>query len=216
MLGLASGAIQHLAESLLFNFNTNPDFTRLPNWGLTQPVISFPGETGFLTNQVVNLCIDFNVLPILQGYTPGFSATNTPQMDAAMVTLIRNAIYPYWIQAPSAHLIRADPRGVNAEWLRVPDVRWVGTAITYVFNYLTPPGTPYLKTVTSAQLNVTLAGNFTQVATKLELTNSTVHVDAKLTKRVTATCRDFYPNPLSFFQGGPITEVGTNTVSCAS
>ena len=77
----------------------------------------------------------------------------------------------------------ADPRGVNVNWLLVPDARMVGNAMTYVLQYLTPPGTPLDRTVESAQHNVTLAGNSTRVATKLKLaTNSTVHLDANLTK----------------------------------
>ena len=208
---------KYIAQSVLYNFVTDPWLSQMPAWQAIPASVTFSPATELFANKVVNLCIDFNILHVLnlQGYVPSL-IVGDPRMEAAMVTFIQQFMTPYWAQSPSARLVAADPRGVNVEFIQVPSARLVGTAFTYVFQYLTPPATPLGKTVPSAQHNVTLAGNSTRVVTKLKLTNSTFHLDANLTKRATDTCRGFYPNLLPYIQSGPITEVGTNTISCAS
>lgn len=216
LLDLVPGQIENVGASVVHNFIMNPTFTALPNWPMVQFQLWYPALINPLANRVVNLAIDFNALPILQAYTPTLYA-GSRGMDDAMTWFIRNYLTPYWVQSPSGHLVAADPRGVNVDFLLVPDARLVGNAITYVLQYLTPPGTPSGRELESAPHNVTLAGNSTGVvASKLKLTNSTVHLDANLTKRATDSCLDFYPNLLPFIQSGPITEVGTNSLSCAS
>lgn len=216
LLGLTPGHINDIGQSLLINFLRDPFLNTLPNWHTVQARVWYPNPNIPLTNAVINLAIDFNALPVLQDDAPWLSVGGR-EMEDALLLFIRDLVTPYWQQSPSARLVAADPRGVNVDWMLVPDARSVGNTMSYVFQYLTPPGTPLDRTVESVQHNVTLAGNSTGIASKLKLaTSSTVHLDANLTKRATDTCLDFYPNLLPFIQGGPITQVGTDSLACAS
>lgn len=214
ILGLVP-TVRDLAGGILQGFVNDPRLTSLPNWRQIGAAIAYPPTP--LNNRVVNLSLYFSALPILQSwYNPEVLAT-AAGLEAALINFIQLYMLPYWAQSPGNDLVGSDPRGVQVVWAFVPDARSVGQAMSYVFNYDTPPGwDPFEKSVTAAQHNVTLAGNSTQVATKVKLTNSTVHLDANLTKRDTFTCSGFHPNLLPFLEGGPITEVGTDTISCAS
>ena len=219
LLGLVHGGqLQSICLSLLRGFIENPILARIPNWDMIEASASLPGEfegwTTVANNAVVNLCIDFNIHPFFNTYLPISSLTDAV-MENEMVAFIRTYMMPYWAGSPSGGIVQSDPRGVNVEWMRVPSAVAVASAVTYVFHYLTPPGSPSQKTQMTAQHNFTLAGNSTQVAT-LKLANSTGHLDANLTKRASISCPDFYPNLLPFMQSAPMTTVGTDVISCAA
>ena len=214
IIGLAP-SIHTVGEYLFRSFQDDPYFVDIPNWRQIPMYMTHPSTA--LRNTVVNYSLWLDILPILQTRYTAQVLASPAGIQAAMIWFIQNYLFPYWMQSEGSGLVGRDPRGVNVVWTIVPDATTIGQAMTYVFNYNTPPGTPpAAKSVTSAQHNVTLAGNSTRVATKLKLSNSTVHLDANLTKRDTFTCSGFYPNLLPFLRGGPITQPGTETLSCAS
>lgn len=205
-----------VALSVLTGFLSDPLMSRIDNWNLIGATVSFANLDQLslvpLEGAIVNLCIDFNILPVIQYYN-AYLQVGTREMDTIMINFVRDFLVPYWQGSPSGHLVNFDPRTVSVESLLVPDARLVADATTYVFNYLTPPlGSPS-KTVNNK--NLTITGNSTQVAT-LKMANSTAHLETNITKRASITCQDFYPNILPFLQGGPMTTVGSDTISCAA
>lgn len=209
--------VESLYLSVLDGFMSNPVLSQLSNWRAVQASVSFanPTDAGLLQlpGTVANLCINLNLLPIIRSYNQ-YARPGTAEMDPLMTELLRDYVIPYWFGSPGAHVVGLDPRQVNVEWNYVPSARLVADATTYVFSYLTPPpGSPSRKVMDHN--NLTITGNSTQVAT-LKTANSTGHLDTNITKRASITCQDFYPNILPFLQGGPMTTVGTDTISCAA
>lgn len=205
--------------SVLSGFLASPVLSRLPNWQLIGASVSFanPADARLtqLQGSVVNLCIDFNIMPYIRSYDQ-WTRSASPEMNLQMINFMRDYLILFWLGSPSGHIMSLDPRGVNVEWIRVPDARLVAEAMTYVFSYLTPPpGSPSKVVDKTYNQNLTITSNTTQVAT-LKMANSTSRLDSNITKRAAITCQDFYPNILPFLQGGPMTTVGTNTVSCAA
>ena len=208
-----------VALSVLTEFLWHPILSHIGNWNLIGATVSFADLQQLslipLEGAIVNLCIDFNILPVFQ-YYHRYLPVGTIEMDSLMINFIKDYLLPYWQGSPSGYVVGFDPRTVNVEWLRVPDARLVADATSYVFSYLTPPpGSPSKTVDKTYSKNFTVIGNSTQTAT-LKTANSTGHLETNITKRASITCQDFYPNILPFLQGGPMTTVGTDTLSCAS
>lgn len=221
LLGLVpNGAVGSIITPVFQQFLRNPVLSSLRNWPLIGATASFAdtnqARLSQLQGTVVNLCIDFNIMPYIRTFDQ-WARVATNEMNPIMVEFIRDYLLPYWMGSPSAQVVGLDPRDVEVEFTLVRDARQVAEFMTYVFSYLTPPpGSPSkVKALKTYNKNTTAAGNFTQVAS-LKTANNTVHLNSNITKRATSTCPDFYPNLLPFMQAGPMNVVGTETISCAA
>lgn len=211
---------QSVATSVIHGFLYDPVLSRLKNWDVVQQYakITFGNVNELflapLVGAVVNLCIDINVLPILYSQVRNLPV-GTSAMDFWMFNFIQHFLTPYYMGSPSKAIISLDPRAVSVESFQVPNAKDVANAITYIFSYQTPPlGSPSKTINKTYNKNLTITGNSTQVPT-LKMPSSTSHLETNITKRASVTCQDNYPNILSFLQSGPMTTVGTNTISCA-
>ena len=210
-----------VASSVLNWLLTDPIFSGLNKWNLVAlgARISYPNlqQLSLIPSlgAVVNLCIDINILPLIQSQ-PYSLQLGTDQVDPWMVWFIKGFLIPYWLGSPSSQVVDFDPRTISVESVLVPDARRIGDAITYVFSDQTPLSGSSSKTIDRTyNKNLTSTGNSTQVAT-LKMANSTSHLETNITKRAPTTCQDLYPNVQLFLEAAPMTYVGTNTISCAA
>lgn len=137
---------QSIPLSVLSQFVGDPVMSRLPLWQMIGATATYANtlEGGLeqLQGAVVNLAIDFNIMPVVRYHNP-YVRVATQEMEPILVNSIRDFLAPYWLGSPSSHLVALDPRQVNMDWCRVPDARSVADLTTYVFSFLTPvPGSP--------------------------------------------------------------------------